>query len=107
MTERVQSVRFFIVPSQDSPCPGEFTGDPRLTLSQYFYNMPRGQVDVTLDLQPGIYRVDIMNHLLVTMSGFKSFVLTGTNASFICDSYSRLQSLFTFCLQLLMSRLVG
>ena len=84
-TVKVQSVRFFIVPSQDSPCPGEFTGDPCFTLSQYTRLAhsinPEGVVgnDVILDLQPGIHRTDLSS---LSMSEIKSFVMTGTNASF-------------------------
>ena len=95
LTEKVQSVRFFIIPSQDSPCPGEFTGDPCLTLREYrqYYtrNRPTGEVDVILDLQPGVHRIG----MTYFMRGAKSFVMTSsTNASVICDR--RLSSPLSF-----------
>ena len=84
-TEKVQSVRFFIIPSQDSPCLGEFTGDPCLTLSQYSHNKPTGEENVILDLQPGIHRIDT-TYLPDIIRGAKSFVMTSsTSASIICD----------------------
>ena len=92
-TEIVQSVRFFIVPSQDSPCPGEFTGDPCFTLAQYnrLSNINPERViqgrDVTLDLQPGIHRTDLNS---LSISEISSFVLTGTNTTFNCEGRPQL-----------------
>ena len=85
-TAMVQSVRFFIVPSIDSSCPGEFTGDPCLTLIQYIRLITESESiinsdNVILDIQPGIHRIDTQ----FSISGIKSFVMTGTDVSFICD----------------------
>ena len=41
--------RFNIVPSPDSPCPGEFTGEPCLTLEQYVTN-PSLSSNITFEL---------------------------------------------------------
>ena len=48
--------RFNIVPSPDSPCPGEFTGEPCLTLQQYVANPGLGSI--TLELNPGNHSLD-------------------------------------------------
>ena len=90
-----QSVKFLIVPSRDSPCPGEFTGETCLTLLQYsrLNNPLVSTTDVTLELQPGIHRFDGR----ISVSRINSFVLTGTDASLICtSSRSSQQFVFTF-----------
>ena len=96
---KVQSIRFFIVPSADSPCPGEFTGETCLTLMQYDmltnpFRLPSITVsnDVILELQPGIHRLD----RCFSVSGLTSFVMTGTNASIICATQIQDQQLFAF-----------
>ena len=49
--------RFNIVPSPGSPCPGEFTGEPCLTLEQYVANFSLSS-DITLEVHPGNHRLD-------------------------------------------------
>ena len=49
--------RFNIIPTADSPCPGEFTGEPCLTLQQYVAN-PSLSSNITLELYPGNHRLD-------------------------------------------------
>jgi hypothetical protein len=49
--------RFNIVPSPDSPCPGEFTGEPCLTLQQYVAN-PSLRSNITLEVHPGNHSLD-------------------------------------------------
>ena len=49
--------RFNIIPTADSPCPGEFTGEPCLTLQQYVAN-PSLSSNITLGLHSGNYRID-------------------------------------------------
>ena len=49
--------RFNIVPSPDSPCPGEFTGEPCLTFQQYVAN-PSLSSNIVLELHPGNYRLE-------------------------------------------------
>ena len=44
--------RFYIVASPGSPCPGELTGEPCITLQQYV-STPSHSANVTLILQPG------------------------------------------------------
>ena len=91
-TEKVQSVRFFILPSEDSPCPGEYTGEPCFTLADFskLNNINPTRIigsDVILDLQPGVHETDSTS---LSTSGINSFKLTGTNASFRCDVRPRL-----------------
>ena len=49
--------RFNIIPTADSPCPGEFTGEPCLTLQQYVAN-PSLSSNITLELHSGNHRLD-------------------------------------------------
>ena len=49
--------RFSIIPTADSPCPGEFTGVPCLTLQQYVAN-PSLSSNITLELHSGNHRLD-------------------------------------------------
>ena len=84
-TAVIQSVRFYIVASPNSPCPGEFNGDPCITLAQYIrlINSQTDPVisrDVILDLQPGTHRTETQ----FSLSGIKSLTMTGSNVSFIC-----------------------
>ena len=89
---KVQSVRFFIVPSADSPCPGEFTGETCLTLMQYNrLTNPFVSNAVILELQPGVHRIDRR----FSVSEINSFAMTGTNASIICTFNGRQPFTFT------------
>ena len=55
--EYSSSERFNIVPSPDSPCPGEFTGEPCLTLEQYVSNPSLSSI-ITLEIHPGNHSLD-------------------------------------------------
>ena len=74
--------RFNIVPSPDSPCPGEFTGEPCLTLQQYVANYSLRSSNITFEMQPG-------NHRLVfqlRMSYINLFTMrTNTSATVSCS----------------------
>ena len=48
--------RFNIVPSPDSTCSGEFTGEPCLTLEQYVAN-PSLSSNITLEVHPGNHQL--------------------------------------------------
>ena len=71
--------RFNIVPSPDSPCPGEFTGEPCLTLQQYVAN-PSLSSNITLELHPGNHQLDsqlsVSTINLFTMRAYTSATVT-------------------------------
>ena len=73
--------RFNIVPTPDSSCPGEFTGEPCLTLEQYVAN-PSLSSNITFELHPG-------NHSLnsqLSVSNINSFTMrANTSATVICN----------------------
>ena len=120
---RVASNRFHIITSQDQPCPGQFTGDPCITLQQY----ARGEhitdpdaplpSNVILDLQPGIHSLSSV----LTSSNMDSFEMRGENATIRCTVFSnslsftfqRIQSFqisninFTGCLPLVLSQITN
>ena len=78
--QNVNCVRFIIVPSVDTPCPGEFTGEPCITLQQYIANPSRS--DITLELQSGNHQLDSQ----LAASGINSFTMsTTTSASVTCS----------------------
>ena len=77
------SERFFVVTTPNDPCPGKFTGEPCVTLTQFvsgsytrFLSDPSHVSDVTLDLQPGNHQILYSNDLLVR--NMESFVLRAT-----------------------------
>ena len=73
-------VRFIIVPSVDTPCPGEFTGESCITLQQYIANPSSS--DVTLELQPGNHQLDSQ----LVASSIGSFTMTAnTTATVTCN----------------------
>ena len=82
--------RFNIVPSPDSPCPGEFTGEPCLTLEEYVAN-PSLSSDITLELQPGIHRLNSQ----LSVSNISNFTMkANTSATVNCSQefyFNRLQ----------------
>ena len=86
--------RFIIIPSPDSLCPGDLTGEPCFTLQQYIAN-PSSNSSVTLELHPGNHRLE--SRLLV--SNINSFIMVASAAattSVSCGqssyfSFSRLQ----------------
>ena len=72
--------RFTIVPSVDTPCPGEFTGESCITLQQYIANPSSS--DVTLELQPGNHQLDSQ----LTASSISSFtMIANTTATVTCN----------------------
>ena len=86
--------RFIIIPSPDSLCPGDLTGESCFTLQQYIANPSRNS-SVTLELHPGNHRLE--SRLLV--SNINSFIMVASAAattSVSCGqssyfSFSRLQ----------------
>lgn len=78
--QKVNCVRFTIVPSVSTPCLSELTGVPCITLQQYIANPSR--TDVTLDLQPGNHHLDSQ----LAASSIDSFTMSAnTMASVICN----------------------
>ena len=79
------SERFTIIPSPDSPCPGEFTGEPCLTLQQYVTN-PSLSSNITFELHPG-------NHSLasqISMQNINSFTMRANpSATVTCNQQLR------------------
>ena len=82
--------RFNIVPSLDSPCPGELTGEPCLTLEEYVAN-PSLRSDITLELQPGNHHLDSQ----LSVSNISNFTIkANTSATVSCSQgfyFNRLQ----------------
>ena len=73
--------RFNIVPSPDSPCPGEFTGEPCLTLQQYVAN-PSLSSNITFVLHPGNHSLDSQ----ISMQNINSFEMrANTSATVTCN----------------------
>ena len=73
--------RFNIVPSPDSPCPGEFTGEPCLTLQQYVAN-PSLSSYITFELHPGNHRLSSQ----LSVSNINSFTMrANTSATVVCS----------------------
>ena len=73
--------RFNIVPSPDSPCPGEFSGEPCLTLEQYVGN-PSLSSNITFELHPG-------NHHLsseLPVSNINSFTMRANSLATVTCS---------------------
>ena len=52
-----ENAKFTIIPSPNSPCPGEFTGEPCLTLQQYVAN-PSLSSNTTLELLVGNHHLN-------------------------------------------------
>ena len=82
----VASNRFHILTSQDQPCPGQFTGDPCITLQQYAKGEHITDPDaphpnrVILDLQPGIHSLSSV----LRSSNMDLFEMRGENATIWC-----------------------
>ena len=72
---------FYIVTTQDGPCPGEFVGVPCLTLQQYASNPSQSQ-NITFLVEPGTYNLSTM----LTVSNGYNFTLSSNNATVICTS---------------------
>ena len=73
---------FYIVTTQDGPCPGEFDGVPCLTLQQYTLNPSRSQ-DMTLLLEPGAYYA---LSTALTVSNCYNFTMSSDNVTMACTS---------------------
>ena len=86
--------RFIIIPSPDSLCPGDLTGEPCFTLQQYIAN-PSSNSSVTLELHPGNHRLEsrllvpnINSFIMVASAAATTSVSCGQSSYF---SFSRLQ----------------
>ncbi len=84
----VTSDRFFILPSSDLACPGEFTGVLCLTLQEYVNRMQTPPDRVTLQLLPGIHFLR-SSFSVSDMESFEMFGEAGVNVS--CLSGTRIQ----------------
>ena len=82
--------RFNIVPSPDSPCPGEFTGEPCLTLQQYVAN-PSLSSNITFELHPGNHRLDSQ----LAVRNINSFMMRA-NVSAVVTCNQQLGGPFSF-----------
>ena len=78
--------RFNIIPTADSPCPGEFTGEPCLTLQQYVAN-PSLSSNITLELHSGNHRLDSQ----LSAADINSFTMRA-NATVTVNCSQQLQS---------------
>ena len=75
------SDRLSIIPSPDTACPGEFTGEPCLTLLQYISN-PSVSSNITLELNPGSHHLDAR----LTATNINSLTMRATtNVSVTCS----------------------
>ena len=72
---------FYIVPTPDSHCPGEFIGVPCLTLQQYASNPSQSQ-NITFLVESGTYNLSIV---LMVSNGY-NFTMSSTNATVVCTS---------------------
>ena len=72
---------FYIVPTLDSHCPGEFIGVPCLTLQQYASNPSQSQ-NITFLVEPGTYSLSTV----LTVSNGYNFTMSSTNATVACTS---------------------
>ena len=72
---------FIILTSSNNYCPGEFTGDPCLTLQQYVAS-PSFEANISLIFEPG-------NHTLtgeLSASDSYNYTMAGSGAKIICDT---------------------
>ena len=72
---------FYIVPTPDSHCPGEFIGVPCLTLQQYASNPSQSQ-NITFLVEPATYN---LSTVLAVSNGY-NFTMSSTNATVVCTS---------------------
>ena len=73
---------FHIVTSLDAPCPGEFIGDPCVTLQQYVSNPSISSDNITLLFESG-------NHTItstLSSSNANNFTMSGYNVEIQCSS---------------------
>ena len=89
-TKAVSGERFYIVTSQDRPCPGSDVGEPCITLEQYASNLnPSRQSNITLQLEAGNHRLSSTN---LTVSDINSFQIVGADSNgattVTCTRYS-------------------
>ncbi len=73
---------FHIVTSPAAPCPGEFIGEPCLTLQQYVSNPSISHGNITLLFETGTHTV---SHAF-SASNAHSYTLSGYNVSIECIS---------------------
>ena len=64
VVQHVSTERFFIITKPNDSCPGKFTGEPCLTITQFvsgsytrFLSDPSRVTEITLDLLPGLHMV--------------------------------------------------
>ena len=78
------STTFYIVTSltSGSPCPGEFTGEPCLTLQQYVTNPSQSRENITFQFEPGTHYL----HDVLSVSNGYNLTMSSTNATVICTA---------------------
>ena len=93
----VSCIRLNIIPSLDTPCPGEATEEPCLTLQQYIANSSFSSwTNITLELHPGEHHLNSR----LSASSTNSFTMRAvTTASVLCSpssyfSFNQLQHLY-------------
>ena len=70
---------FYIVTSPDSSCPGEFTGEPCLTLQQYVSRHSYISSNITLMMESGTHTVSELG--ILTANTDSSFTMTANSAT--------------------------
>ena len=81
-THTARGDTFYIVTSTDTPCPGEFSGIPCLTLRQYSLN-PSQSPNVTLLFEPGT----VYDHsFTLTISSGYNLTMSSDNATIRCTA---------------------
>ena len=83
---------FHIIPSIDSPCPGNLTGEPCITLSQYtsgeYRKYTSNLSEIVLELQPGHHMYTSRYDIHTFASQLVSFTMNSMNLTTIdcCSS---------------------
>ena len=81
-TVHVSCDTFYIVPSQSSPCPGEYIGVPCLTLQQYASNPPSQSQNIIFLIESGMYNLSTV----LSVSDRYNFTMSSTDATVTCTS---------------------
>ena len=76
---------FIILTSSDNYCPGEFTGDPCLTLQQYA-GSPGFAANISLLLEPGNHT---LTRELIASSSY-NYSMAGSDSKILCDTSAQI-----------------
>ena len=78
----VSCTTFHIITTLSSPCPGEFNGEPCLTLAQYVANPSQSRPNITFQFEPGThYLPDVL-----TVTNGQSLTVSSTNVTIVCTT---------------------